>query len=106
MLGVFVNKENYIINIFILCSSSNSPKITSLTINLPVESIKSEKSSMDKVAYKTLKTDKFKTIKYVLKSAAERITATQQEKRFRHECRVCGNPCGLGRAGRECLKSR
>ena len=43
--------------------------INSIDITLPVESIKSEKSSMDKVAYEALKTDKFKNIKYVLKSA-------------------------------------
>lgn len=43
--------------------------INSIDITLPSESIKSEKKSMDKVAYETLKTDKFKNIKYVLKSA-------------------------------------
>ncbi|WP_264565454.1 YceI family protein [Flavobacterium sp. N3904] len=43
--------------------------INSIDITLPTESIKSEKKSMDKVAYETLKTDKFKNIKYVLKSA-------------------------------------
>jgi polyisoprenoid-binding protein YceI len=43
--------------------------INSIDITLPVETIKSEKKSMDKVAYGTLKTDKFKNIKYVLKSA-------------------------------------
>lgn len=50
-------------------ANSKLEKITSLTINIPVETVKSEKTSMDKVAYKTLKTDKFKTIKYILKSA-------------------------------------
>jgi polyisoprenoid-binding protein YceI len=43
--------------------------INSIDITLPSESIKSEKKSMDKVAYETLKTNKFKNIKYVLKSA-------------------------------------
>ena len=43
--------------------------IEALTVTLLAESIKSEKKSMDKVAYETLKTDKNKTIKYVLKSA-------------------------------------
>lgn len=43
--------------------------INNIDITLPSESIKSEKKSMDKVAYETLKTDKFKNIKYVLKSA-------------------------------------
>lgn len=52
-------------------TDSKLEKITSLTVNLSVETIKSEKTSMDKVAYKTLKTDKFKTIKYVLKSATK-----------------------------------
>lgn len=52
-------------------TNSKLEKISSLTINLSVETIKSEKTSMDKVAYKTLKTDKFKTIKYVLKSATK-----------------------------------
>lgn len=52
-------------------TNSKLEKITSLSISLASESIKSEKTSMDKVAYKTLKTDKFKTIKYVLKSATK-----------------------------------
>jgi polyisoprenoid-binding protein YceI len=43
--------------------------IKDINITLPVESIKSEKTSMDKVAYEALKTDKNKNIKYVLKSA-------------------------------------
>lgn len=43
--------------------------INSIDITLPAETVKSEKKSMDKVAYETLKTDKFKNIKYVLKSA-------------------------------------
>lgn len=43
--------------------------IKNIDITLPAESIKSEKKSMDKVAYETLKTDKFKNIRYVLQSA-------------------------------------
>lgn len=52
-------------------TNSKLEKITSLSISLKAESIKSEKASMDKIAYKTLKTDKFKTVKYVLKSATK-----------------------------------
>lgn len=43
--------------------------INSLTITLLAESIKSSKTSMDDVAYETLDTKTYKTIKYVLKSA-------------------------------------
>lgn len=43
--------------------------IQSLVVNMPAESIKSGKSGMDKNAYKALKTDKHKTIKFVIKSA-------------------------------------
>lgn len=43
--------------------------ITSIDITLPVTTIKSEKTKMDKIAYETLKSDKNKNIKYVLKSA-------------------------------------
>lgn len=50
-------------------TDSKLTDINSIDITLPSESIKSEKKSMDKVAYETLKTDKFKNIKYVLKSA-------------------------------------
>lgn len=50
-------------------TDSKLADINSIDITLPAESIKSEKKSMDKVAYETLKTDKFKNIKYVLKSA-------------------------------------
>ena len=52
-------------------ANSKLEKISNLTIDITAETIKSEKTSMDKVAYKTLKTDKFKTIKYVLKSATK-----------------------------------
>jgi polyisoprenoid-binding protein YceI len=50
-------------------TDSKLADINSIDITLPSETIKSEKKSMDKVAYETLKTDKFKNIKYVLKSA-------------------------------------
>lgn len=50
-------------------TDSKVADINSIDITLPSESLKSEKKSMDKVAYGTLKTDKFKNIKYVLKSA-------------------------------------
>jgi polyisoprenoid-binding protein YceI len=43
--------------------------IQSLVVNMPAETIKSGKSGMDKNAYKALKTDKNKNIKFVLKSA-------------------------------------
>ncbi|MCV9928402.1 YceI family protein [Flavobacterium sp. LS1R49] len=59
-------------------TDSRLTSINSIDITLPAESIKSEKTSMDKVAYKTLKTDKFKNIKYVLKSA-EKINETTWE---------------------------
>jgi polyisoprenoid-binding protein YceI len=56
-------------------NDSKLADINSIDITLPAESIKSEKKSMDKVAYETLKTDKFKNIKYVLKSA-EKVNET------------------------------
>jgi polyisoprenoid-binding protein YceI len=59
-------------------SNSKLTDIESLSITLLAESIKSEKKSMDKVAYETLKTDKNKSIKYVLKSA-EKINETTWE---------------------------
>jgi polyisoprenoid-binding protein YceI len=49
--------------------------INSIDITLPAESIKSEKKSMDNVAYETLKNDKHKNMKYVLKSA-EKVNET------------------------------
>lgn len=52
--------------------------IDALSITLLAESVKSEKKSMDKVAYETLKTDKNKNIKYVLKSA-EKVNETTWE---------------------------
>lgn len=52
--------------------------IDALTVTLLAESVKSEKKSMDKVAYETLKTDKNKNIKYVLKSA-EQVNETTWE---------------------------
>ncbi len=53
-------------------------EIEALTVTLLAESVKSEKKSMDKVAYETLKTDKNKNIKYVLKSA-EKVNETTWE---------------------------
>jgi len=50
-------------------TSGKLESITSLSITLPAETIKSEKKSMDKVAYEALKTKANKNIKYVLKSA-------------------------------------
>ncbi|WP_281323292.1 YceI family protein [Flavobacterium aestivum] len=55
--------------------NSKLTAITSIDITLPAESIKSEKKSMDKVAYETLKTKKIKNIKYILKSA-EKVNET------------------------------
>lgn len=59
-------------------SNSKLTEIESLSITLAAESVKSEKKSMDKVAYETLKTDKNKNIKYVLKSA-EKVNETTWE---------------------------
>ncbi|MRX39615.1 YceI family protein [Flavobacterium sp. LC2016-23] len=50
-------------------TNSKLTDIGSLSVTLLAESIKSDKKSMDKVAYKTLKTDKNKNITYTLKSA-------------------------------------
>ena len=49
--------------------------ITKIDITLLAETLKSEKTKMDKIAYETLKTDKHKNIKYVLKSA-EKVNET------------------------------
>ncbi|WP_333694327.1 YceI family protein [Flavobacterium sp.] len=43
--------------------------IKSITVEMQAESLKSGKSGMDKNAYKALKTDQFKTVKFELKSA-------------------------------------
>ena len=59
-------------------ANSKLTDIESLSITLLAESIKSEKKSMDKVAYETLRTDKQKNIKYVLKSA-EKVNETTWE---------------------------
>lgn len=56
-------------------TDSKLTAINSIDITLPAESIKSEKTKMDKIAYETLKTDKNKNIKYVLKSA-EKVNET------------------------------
>jgi hypothetical protein len=50
-------------------TDSKLADINSLTITLLAESIKSSKTSMDDVAYETLDTKTYKSIKYVLKSA-------------------------------------
>jgi polyisoprenoid-binding protein YceI len=59
-------------------TNSKLTDIESLSVTLLAESVKSEKKSMDKVAYETLKTDKNKNIKYVLKSA-EKVNETTWE---------------------------
>lgn len=59
-------------------ANSKLTEIESLSVTLLAESVKSEKKSMDKVAYQTLKTDKNKNIKYVLKSA-EKVNETTWE---------------------------
>lgn len=58
--------------------NSKVTDIESISINLLAESVKSEKKSMDKVAYKTLKTNIQKNIKYVLKSA-QKVNETTWE---------------------------
>lgn len=59
-------------------ANSKLTDIESLSVTLLAESVKSEKKSMDKVAYEALKTDKNKNIKYVLKSA-EKVNETTWE---------------------------
>lgn len=59
-------------------NDSKLEEIKAITVNLVSESIKSGKNAMDKIAYKTLKTNKFKTIKYVLKTA-EKVNETTWE---------------------------
>ncbi len=59
-------------------ANSKLTDIESLSVTLLAESVKSEKKSMDKVAYETLKTDKNKNIKYALKSA-EKVNETTWE---------------------------
>ena len=56
-------------------SDNKLTAITSININLLAETLKSEKTKMDKIAYETLKTDKHKSILYVLKSA-EKVNET------------------------------
>lgn len=50
-------------------------KINAITITILSESLKSGKSAMDRIAYKTLQTDDFKTITYVMKTA-EKVDET------------------------------
>lgn len=52
-------------------TDSKLTAISGITVSLQAESIKSGKNGMDKIAYETLKTDKYKIIKYVLKSATK-----------------------------------
>lgn len=59
----------------LLITDSKLTEINTIAVNLLSESIKSGKSTMDKIAYETLKTKKFKTIKYVLKNA-EKVNET------------------------------
>ncbi len=51
-------------------------EVKALQIEMPVETLKSGKSGMDKNAYKALKTDQFKTVKFDLKSAAKNADGT------------------------------
>ncbi|GGD13087.1 YceI family protein [Flavobacterium orientale] len=50
--------------------------IKSLVVEMPAESIKSGKNGMDKNAYKALKTNQFKTVKFDLKSASKNADGT------------------------------
>jgi polyisoprenoid-binding protein YceI len=50
--------------------------ITSLVVEMPAESIKSGKGGMDKNAYKALKTNQYKTVKFDLKAAAKNTDGT------------------------------
>lgn len=52
-------------------SGDKLDKINSLVVEMPAESIKSGKSGMDKNAYKALKTDQYKTVKFELKQATK-----------------------------------
>jgi len=49
--------------------AGNPVKLSSLTVNIPAESLKSGKGAMDKNAYTSLKTDKNKLITFQLTSA-------------------------------------
>lgn len=50
--------------------------IKTLVVEMPAESIKSGKSGMDKNAYKAIQTDKFKTVKFELKSSNKQTDGT------------------------------
>lgn len=50
--------------------------ISSLAVEMPAESIKSGKSGMDKNAYKALKTNQFKIVKFDLKAATKNSDGT------------------------------
>lgn len=53
-------------------------EINSLVVEMPAESIKSGKSGMDKNAYKALKTNQYKTVRFDLKSAAKNTDGSWQ----------------------------
>ena len=53
-------------------------EIVSLKLTVPAESLKSNKSGMDKVAYKAMKTDTYSTIVYTLKEV-KKITVKGNE---------------------------
>lgn len=55
---------------FILNSNGAPAQLNRLTVTLPAEALKSEKSGMDKNAYKALKADKHKSITFQLISAS------------------------------------
>ncbi len=53
-------------------------EINSLVVEMPAESIKSGKSGMDKNAYKALKTNQYKTVRFDLKSATKNTDGSWQ----------------------------
>ena len=55
--------------VFEINSQGDPLQLTSLTVSVPAESLKSEKSGMDKNAYSALKTDKNKQITFQLASS-------------------------------------
>ena len=63
-------------NIVAVVENNKLTTIKSLVVELQAESLKSEKSGLDKNAYKALKTDKFKIIKFDLKSSSKQTDGT------------------------------
>lgn len=57
-------------------SGSTISEIKFLQVEMPAESIKSGKNGMDKNAYKALKTNQFKTVKFDLKAAEKNADGT------------------------------